>query len=276
MNGGLEIQRLQEFAYARGYDYRSDAPHLKHAALNRWLMASLRDELEVLRRGGLPWNVLEVGAGDGAFVEPLLAAGASVTASEMSRHSIERLQQRFGANARFDAAFDGDGTLNSIGARKYALILYASVLHHIPDYITALTTACDRHLHPGGTLLTFQDPLWYASLRPGVRRASDAMYLSWRVTRGNLLRGLASRGRRMRNDLNVDEPSDMVEYHVVRHGVDQDAIARLLRPRFASCEVTQYWSTHASIWQRAGERLDLRNTFAVRAREFGAARSLDS
>ena len=69
-----DIQHLQEFAYARGYDYRAGAPHLKHSGLYDWLTSSLRDEVRHVVRAGLPANVLEIGAGDGAFVEPLLAA----------------------------------------------------------------------------------------------------------------------------------------------------------------------------------------------------------
>jgi uncharacterized protein YheU (UPF0270 family) len=92
------------------------------------------------------------------------------------------------------------------------------------------------------------------------------MYLSWRVTRGGFLRGLASRARRLRNDLHPDEPADMVEYHVVRDGVDQDSIERLLQPHFENVTVRTYWSTHAAIWQSVGQRLGLRNTFAVQAR----------
>jgi hypothetical protein len=57
----------------------------------------------------------------------------------------------------------------------------------------------------------------------------------------------------------------MVEYHVVRDGVDQDSIKRLLQPRFESVTLASYWSTHAPIWQSLGERLGLRNTFAVQA-----------
>lgn len=259
-------QYLQEFAYSAGYDYRGDAPHLKHAHLYDWLTSSLREELRRLGAAGLPAKVLEIGAGDGAFVEPMLASGVSVTATEMSRPSIDRLRDRFGMNPSFEVSYDPDGTMSDLGDERYGLILYSSVLHHIPDYIAALTSACDRHLLPGGTLLTFQDPVWYASLRPGVRLVSDAMYLAWRLTRGELLRGLASRARRIRGNLKDDEPSDMVEYHVVRNGVDQDSIARVLDARFAAVEVIQYWSSHAGIWQRAGERLALRNTFAVRAR----------
>ncbi|MEJ7783658.1 MAG: methyltransferase domain-containing protein [Solirubrobacteraceae bacterium] len=263
------IQHLQEFAYAPGYDYRRDAPHLKHPQLYDWLASSLREEVRRLQAVGLPATVLEVGAGDGAFVEPLLATGAMVRATEMSRPSIDVLHARFGMNPSFEVAFDPDGSMSGTGDERFALILYASVLHHIPDYLSAVADACERHLLPGGTLLSFQDPLRYASLHRGVRVTSDAMYLSWRLTRGNLLRGVASRGRRMRNQLSADEPSDMVEYHVVRDGVDQDAIQRLLAPRFANVEVTKYWSNHATVWQRTGERLGLVNTFAVRARDHG-------
>lgn len=268
MTADVGIQPLQEFAYAPGYDYRNGAPHLKHPQLYDWLTASLRQEVRRLKTAGLPTDVLEIGAGDGAFVEPLLAAGATVRATEMSRPSIDMLCERFGMNPSFDVEFDPDGTMRGLGEKRYAMILYASVLHHIPDYLAALTTACDRHLLPGGTLLTFQDPIWYASLRPGVRVTGEAMYLSWRLARGDLRRGISSRLRRMRKDLREDEPSDMVEYHVIREGVDQDAIERLLKPRFAEVGITRYWSSHANLWQRTGERLGLDNTFAVRARNF--------
>lgn len=226
MTSESAIQELQELAHGRGYDYRSGSPHLKHPQLYDWFSDLLREELRYVTRRDLPMTVLEVGAGDGAFVEPLLAAGASVTGTEMSRSSIELLESRFGTNPSFEALFDPDGTFASLGDRRFAILLYASVLHHIPDYLTAMANACDRHLAPGGTLLTLQDPLWYPSLPPGVHSASEAMYLSWRVTRGGLLRGLASRTRRLRNDLRPDEPADMVEYHVVRDGVDQDSIER--------------------------------------------------
>lgn len=260
------MQELQELAYGAGYDYRSGAPHLKHAKLYDWFASGLRGELRRAVGLDLPMTVLEIGAGDGAFVEPLLATGAHVTATEMSRSSLEALGSRFGTNPSFEVLFDPDGSLAALGERRFAIVLYASVLHHIPDYLTAITEACDRHLLPGGTLLTLQDPLWYPSLSRRVRGASEVMYLSWRLTRGDFLRGLASRARRMRNDLRSAEPGDMVEYHVVRNGVDQNRVERLLEPRFESVTVATYWSTHAPIWQSLGERLRLCNTFAVQAR----------
>lgn len=273
MSGSSEVQRLQEFEYAAGYEYRRDSPHLKHPRLNNWMSSALREEVRLIDAAGLPLTVLEIGAGDGAFVESLLAIGAAVTATEMSRPSIDLLRTRYSLNARFNVEFDPDGEMASLGDSRYAIVLYASVLHHIPDYQAALAKVCDRHLLPGGSLISFQDPMWYASLAPGVRMASEAMYLSWRLTRGQWLRGLASRWRRRRNDLRAEEPSDMVEYHVVRNGVDQGAIARLLQPRFRTVEVTGYWSAHATLWQFVGEHVGLRNTFAVRARGLGSAAS---
>lgn len=266
MTEGSGIQELQELAYGKGYDYRSGAPHLKHPHLYDSFSRLLREELRHVAGRGLPMTVLEIGAGDGAFVEPLLATGARVTGTEMSQASIEALQWRFGTNPAFEVVFDPGGSLEPVADRRFAVVLYASVLHHIPDYLGAIAKACDRHLVPGGSLLTLQDPLWYPSLPRGVHAASEAMYLSWRVTRGAFLRGLASRLRRLRGDLRPDETGDMVEYHVVRDGVDQDSVERLLQPRFEDVTLMRYWSTHAAIWQSVGERLGLRNTFALRAR----------
>jgi len=259
------MQQFQEFTYAGGYDYRRGSPHLKHPQLYTWFTSLLRQEVRQMYAAGLPPTVLEIGAGDGSFVEPLLAAGARVTATEMSRPSVELLRERFGINPSFKVAFDSDGTMSNLDSERYAIVLYASVLHHIPDYLSSIAAVCDRHLLSGGTVIALQDPLWYASLPRGVHLASEAMYLSWRITCGDLLKGFASRRRRMRDDLRADEPGDMVEYHVVREGVDQAAISRLLEGRFANVDVTRYWSTQATVWQHVGQRLGLRNTFAVRA-----------
>ncbi len=257
------MQVLQEGAHGRGYDYRDGSPHLKHPRLYDRLADRIRAEVRQGHERGLPLDVLEIGAGDGAFVEPLLAVGAHVTATEMSRPAVDALTLRFGLNAAFDGVFDRSGDLEALRNRRFSVILYASVLHHIPDYVAAVKAAVADHLRPGGSLLAIQDPLWYPTLPRGVKTASDLMYLSWRVPRGDLTRGLASRVRRIRQDLHEDEPSDMVEYHVVRDGVDQDALRARLAPDFAHVEVESYWSAHAALWQTVGERVGLKNTFAI-------------
>jgi hypothetical protein len=150
------------------------------------------------------------------------------------------------------------------------VILFASVLHHIPDYMTAVDEAVERHLRPGGSLVSIQDPLWYPRMSPGTKRFADAAYLSWRLTRGNLVRGLKTRLRRRVSGLSEEAPGDAVEYHVVRDGVDDRALATLLEDRFEGVETVSYWSTQGSLQQRVGERLSLLNTFALFATGYRA------
>src|ERR1022692_3194454 len=153
------MQEQQEFVYSVDADYRAGSPHLAHHALYDRLVGILRQTLHNLSADGLPMNVLEIGAGHGGYTEPTLAAGCRVTAVEMSRPSLARLCEKFGANPNFTGAFDADGSLADTGNR-FSLVLYVSVLHHIPDYLGALALASQR-LAPGGALLSLQDPIWY-------------------------------------------------------------------------------------------------------------------
>lgn len=256
-------QRHQELAYPADHDYRGESPHLKHERIYRALLDRVKQCVDDLHLRGLPPTVLDVGAGDGSFVEPLLAYGCSVTAAEMSRPAIDTLQERYGRNAQFESVFDPDGSLAVLGNRRFSFVLFASVLHHIPDYEAALREVSDRHLAPGGVLVALQDPLWYPRLPRGVHALSEIAFLTWRLRQGNLLRGVASRVRRARDRYEEDHPSDVVEYHVVRDGVDEDAVHAALAPSFAQVEILRYWSTFDAWWQRAGDRLGMANTFAV-------------
>lgn len=42
----------------------------------------------------------------------------------------------------------------------------------------------------------------------------------------------------------------MVEYHVVRNGVDEEPIAKLLSFSFEKVEPIRYWSNHSMVIQR--------------------------
>lgn len=263
---GESQQRHQEAAYPDGHDYKSETPHLKHHWLYDLLLAQIRSTVDGLAARGLPLRVLDVGAGDGAFVEPLLAAGCDVTATEMSGPSVERLSRLYGRNERFRAVFDGDGSLGPVAGERFSLVLYGSVLHHIPDYLAAIESSVSL-LAPGGGLVSVQDPLWYPRMRPAVHRLSEAAFLAWRVSRGNLRRGAASRVRRWRGTLDERLTSDTVEFHVVRQGVDEEAVRDLLRARFATVTIIPYWSTFTVSGQRLGERVGLANTFAAVAED---------
>jgi SAM-dependent methyltransferase len=214
----------------------------------------------------MPWSVLDVGAGHGSFTEPLLAYGCAVTATEMSAPSLEAIRATYGGNDRFSAVHDPDGTLGTLDGRTYGLVLFASVLHHIPDYRAAIDAAAAR-VAPGGAIVTLQDPLWYPTLGRADVLLSQVSYLWWRIGQGNYRRGVRARWRRVRGTFDETSPSDMLEYHVVRQGVNQDIVHDTLASQFKDVRLIRYWSTQSRVWQRLGDIAGATNTFASVATE---------
>ncbi|MGH2562706.1 MAG: class I SAM-dependent methyltransferase [Thermomicrobiales bacterium] len=264
------IQQVQELAHAADFDYRDGSPHLKHDRLFATLVGWLRAELVAATARDLPPTLLDIGAGDGAFVAPALAAGFRVTATEMSRPAIAKLERRFAGNPAFTARFVAGGAADPIGEAdgRFSVVLCASVLHHIPDYLATIEQTLIHHMEPGGAFVSFQDPLWYPSMGRGTRLFSEAAYLSWRLARGNYRRGVATRWRHRRGVYDDANLSDTAEYHVVRQGVDHERLVEFLLHRFDDVVLSPYWSTHAGFWQRAGERIGAANTFAAVARGY--------
>jgi SAM-dependent methyltransferase len=266
LGAGPAVQRLQENAHGPSWDYRVGSPHLVHWELYDRLVGEVLNVLRRTRARGLPPTVLEIGAGHGGYTEPVLASGAKLTATEMSRPSLARLQERFGSNENFSSTFDPDGSLDILGDQVYSLVLCVSVLHHIPDYEAFLRRATSR-LAVGGSFVSLQDPLWYPSVSRMTRRLDRLAYLSWRATRGQIGRGARTQLRRMLGTYDESNPADMVEYHVVRNGVDQEALRTILQSSFEEVRLERYWSTQSRIFQRWGTRLSLKNTFMLVAQK---------
>jgi SAM-dependent methyltransferase len=259
----MPMQRMQESVYRAGFDYRRGSPHLSHIGLYDRLLDHLRQALDHAYARTDADTVLEIGGGHGGFTEPMLAWGYRVTATEMSRPSIEHLQQAYARNPNFSAAFDADGSLSSLGNARYSAIVSVSVLHHIPDYRRAIRQAVADHLTEGGSFISFQDPLWYPGTTRSVRVLVNLAYLSWRLFQGRYGEGLRTRYRRLRGIYDDTTTADTVEYHVVRQGVDQTAIVNDLKADFDECTLITYWSTQSGFWQLVGELADMRNTFGV-------------
>lgn len=70
----------------------------------------------------------------------------------------------------------------------------------------------------------------------------------------------------------IDEknPSDMVEYHVIRNGVDEEAVLSFARKAFAEVTLIPYWSSQIGMAQYLGERFGLRNSFGVVAHGYSS------
>lgn len=180
----------------------------------------------------------------------------------MTCQAIEELQRRFGTNRRLQAIHDADGSLSTI-SDGYSLLMCISVLHHIPDYVGLLKEASER-ISRGGALLTLQDPMWYPRHR-FAHRLGQAAYLTWRLGDGSPVTGLQTRLRRISRTLDETNPSDAVEYHVVRNGIDEEEVLAFAREAFAEVELIPYWSSQLRLGQSLGERFGLQNSFGMAA-----------
>ena len=264
MSGGevRSMATLQEAGHGRGFDYEPGSPHLRHARLRHEITERIRDLVaEQFARTG-SCRVLEIGAGHGSFTDHIAAAGADVTVTEMSRPSLELLEQRFAWNPKVTPIYDPDGETVFSEPSSYDLVLCVSVLHHIPDYLGFVNRVCDR-IDEGGAFASFQDPIWYPR-RSRLNLSADRWaYYAWRLGQRNLWQGLSTRVRRARGFVDESNPADMVEYHVVRQGVDDQALAALLREKFADVDEWRYWSTQLPTLQAVGSRSGATTTFGL-------------
>jgi SAM-dependent methyltransferase len=260
----MSMREHQELEYGHDRDYTYGSPHLRHDELRNKIEGELRELVaaQIARTGRC--RVVEVGAGHGSFTGPMTAAGATVTVTEMSRPSADYLQRRFAGDDSVAVVDDPDGTASAECARDADLLVYISVLHHIPDYLGAVG-ACVENLEPGGSFYSAQDPLWYSRIPRHQRRLDQGAYFAWRIFQGNLLRGISTRMRRLRGHLDQANPADMVEYHVVRDGVDEQALMSLLHEHFENVSIRRYWSAQSRTAQRVGARLHFESTFGLRA-----------
>lgn len=253
---------LQERVHGEGFDYDAGSPHLAHPRLRAAILTEIRTLVrQQFARSGR-CRVLEVGAGHGAFTDHVLAMGAEVTITEMSRPSLELLRTRFRHNDRAAFLLDPDGEAVFGLGQQFDLILCVSVLHHIPDYLGFVERVVGL-LGPGGAFASFQDPMWYPRLGRVRVRLDRAMYLAWRVGNGNVRRGIGTQLRRWRGVLDETNPSDMVEYHVMRQGVDEQALTELLRERFDAARLWPYFSSQGRWMQALGTRWRAPQTFAL-------------
>jgi SAM-dependent methyltransferase len=259
-------QELQDRGHGVDHDYEAGSPHLVHAKLRNRIADQIRLAVDrsFARRGEC--HVLEIGAGHGAFTEFAAAAGAKVTVTEMSAASASGLHQRFGNNDRIRVIHDPDGESALRTSNCYDVILCISVLHHIPDYLGCVKRLADV-VAPGGDLISFQDPMRYSRRGHLNMTAQWWAYFAWRAFQGDLVRGLRTRGRHLRGVRDERLESDMVEYHVVRQGVDELALQGLLTDVFGSVSLVTYWSTQSAALQELGETLGLRSTFGLIATE---------
>lgn len=259
------VVATQNSAHGEGHDYVKGSPHLRHPGLRRMIadhLSALVSET-IARKGSC--HVLEVGAGHGTFSGFLLEAGARVTVTEASEASAATLTQKFAGRNDVEVFFDSTGGDIFERDDRFDGVVCASLLHHIPDYVTFVGDLAGL-VDEDGFFYSAQDPTYYPRRNRRTHVAQRGTYFLWRLAQGNYKRGLATRIRRVKGEWTETEASDLVEYHVVRDGVDEQALEAELRQHFADVEVFTYWSTQSPFFQKTLGWMELPSEFGLVAR----------
>jgi len=267
------INRIAALANVSAYDaeatreYIDGAPHIKHASLRKLygkLVVQIFDS--AIQYNKIP-KILDLGAGEGSVTLPFLELGAKVVAVDISKNQLDALKtkcENFGDMLEIRCE-DINDTLKDKRV-KYDIIVLNSFLHHVPDYLRMIREAATI-LNHHGQFFSFQDPLRYDSVGKGTMRFSMLAYFCWRVFKGDVIGGIRRRIRRSRGIYLKDSVHDNAEYHVMRHGVDQNAIRYFLESEGFDCKIVSYFSTQSRLFQHVGTTLKLKNTFAVLAQK---------
>jgi SAM-dependent methyltransferase len=252
-------QRLQDESHGGEHEYKS--PHLRPGEPRNMIVGRLRQLIDAHAAAG-PCTLLDMGAGHGSYTAEVLTAGAArVVCTEMSQGAANRLREMFDGDSRVTVVYDPDGEL-VYQLDPVDVVCMISLLHRIPDYATTLGRLAEV-VAPGGSLITFQDPDYYPRRKPLARVTNRVSYLIYRVSRGDFLEGAKSVLRRRTGRMDETNPRDMVEYHVVRKGVDERAVVDALAPAFESVELVPYWSDHGRTMQKILGRTRMANQFGI-------------
>lgn len=96
-------------------------------------------------------DVLEIGPGDGAFLEVLLRHFTQVSALDNSPQMLARTRERLGKQSRAQLIC-GDTSQGAAMGRQFDLLVMNMVLHHVASPASVLDD-CARLLKPGGSLI---------------------------------------------------------------------------------------------------------------------------
>ena len=259
-----KVVASQDTAHGVGHDYVKGSPHLRHDRLRHMVEDRLAQLVRATIERDGSCHVLEIGAGHGTFTDALIAAGARVTVTEASAASAELLTSRYADVDAVEVYYDTSGESVFDLDRAFDAVSCIALMHHIPDYVSFARRLATM-IRPHGWFYCAQDPTYYPRRSWLTRILDRGTYFVWRLAQGEVRRGLATRWRRLRGEWSETEESDLVEYHVVRDGVDELALAGALEELFADVDLVTYWSTQSPVLQRLFQRLDPPSEFGIAA-----------
>jgi 2-polyprenyl-3-methyl-5-hydroxy-6-metoxy-1,4-benzoquinol methylase len=138
---------------ALGSAYDSGHPEIFNAIEQARLGAAVRRAVALVGDRGRGARALDVGCGTGNLTAHLIAAGATVTAADLSSTLREVVRERFRASGQLDGVLALNGSdLRPIADGAYDVVATYSVLHHVPDYL-ALVRDMARVTAKGGIVM---------------------------------------------------------------------------------------------------------------------------
>jgi SAM-dependent methyltransferase len=265
-------RKLAAVANAAAYEgfasehYIDGAPHIKHAGLRDLYASQVLKVFEKASQHASEPLVLDLGAGEGSVTMPFLELGCRVIAVDIAQGQLRRLAERCASyESRLELLCQDLMITLEDESKSYDVIVANSLLHHIPDYLALIRLALNR-LQKQGQFFSFQDPMRYSTLPRSTRLMGTVSYLVWRLRKGDVRGGFQRWLRRRRGVYLADLAADNAEYHVVRDGVDQDAIKKLCRNQGCEAEILEYFSTQNAFMLRLGRTSGLCNTFSLIAK----------
>jgi 2-polyprenyl-3-methyl-5-hydroxy-6-metoxy-1,4-benzoquinol methylase len=146
------------------------------------LYSALEKARDAVRTGADPVEALDFGCGSGNLTRHLLSLGVNVTAADVSQGFLDLVRSRY---AQAKTLLMNGNDLSNIADESFDLIATYSVLHHIPDYLAAVSELA-RVCRTGGVIMIdheqneafWRGPPVYAEFQKAALRVDWRKYLT--------------------------------------------------------------------------------------------------
>lgn len=185
-------------------------------------------------------NALDVGAGTGNLTGKLLVLGYRVVAADISPEMCQILRRKFSAYMPNQLKVINSPVENlTFSESKFDLVAGYSVLHHLPDYLSALQSLA-FYLKQGGIIYVDHEasPTYWQGEPSTLASLVKALYFHSNPTLNSLY--FSAVGLQVpKIDYTLSD-----YWHKKEHALDHSAIADLFRElRFAYAKRTDYYQT---------------------------------
>jgi SAM-dependent methyltransferase len=134
---------------ARSYTRRHD--EIFNVVESDRLRAGLSRALSAVTTDASHPRVLDFGCGSGNVTQQLVGLGAQVTAADVSPEFLRMIRRNFPDQSTVLPLELNGRDLDGIPDASFDMVTAYSVLHHVPDYLLAVSELC-RVIRPGGVL----------------------------------------------------------------------------------------------------------------------------